>query len=546
MTRSLDRRRFLAGAAGLAGLAAGGSVLAACSSGGGGGSAAPRTDAVKAPTLVPFDGVKPDLAPNADGVPAGFFKYPENPVPFIEHELGTGEPISFLVQGTSFIPKEKNTWLQAVLKATNSDFNLQVIPSIDYEKKFQVTIAGGDLPDVVQVQPVANLPQVLEKEFADLSDYLSGDKIKEYPGLASIQTAAWQIPTLNGRIWGVPHSRPAAGNIISTRGDVLKSFGLDTSSPELSSGADFLELCKTLTDKRRGKYAFGAHPTRFILPGLLEMAGAPNNWSVKDGKFTSVNETEQMKAALEQLVGMWKSGYIHPDSYNTPGMNITWWSGGTTAMYGQSFAGWTTYTRLNPTWDVGVLTLPKWDGGGLANKFKSMAGYYAYAGLKKAEPERIKEILRILDYIAAPFGTKEFLTMNFGVEGVDHTLKGTDPILTKKGSVEQISPLFYCGSQVYQSIYVPGNEEVVKTEHAFLSKVMPAGVNDPALGLYSQASSTKGATAATNLENAMGDIVQGRRSLSDWDSVVKDWRTQAGDAMRADYEKAYAAAQSGS
>jgi len=540
---SLDRRQFLAGVAGLAGA---GIALAGCSSGGGGGAAAPRKDSVAAPAFLAYDKVKPDLAPTKDGVPAAYFRYPAQPAKFLEHEFGTGKPISFLVQGTSFVPKEKNTWLQAVMKAVNSDFNLQVVPSIDYEKKFQVTIAGGELPDVVQIQPVANLPQVLENEFADLSEHLSGDKINEYPGLASIQTSAWQISTLNGRIWGVPHPRPAAGNVVSTRGDLLKTFGIDTPSPELGSGDDFLELCKTLTDKRRGKYALGAHPTRFILPALLEMFGAPNNWTVKDGTFTSANETDEMKQALEQLVAMWKAGYIHPDSYNTPGMNITWWSGGTTALYGQSFSGWSTYARLNPTWDVGVLTLPKWNGGGLANKYRSMAGYYAYAALKKAEPDRIKEILRILDYFAAPFGTQEFLTMNFGVQGVDHALQGTDPVLTKKGSVEQISPLFYCGSQIYQSIYVPGNEALVKEEHAFLSKVMPSGVNDPALGLYSQTQSTKGATAATNLENAMADVVQGRRSLSEWDDIVKTWRTQAGDAMREDYEKAYADRQSGS
>lgn len=537
---TFDRRRFLAGAAGLAGLAA----VAGCGDSGG-NAAAPNKQPVAVPAFVGFDKVKPDLLATPDGVPNAYFRYPAEPVEFVSREVGKGGPITFLVQGTSFVPKEKNAWLRAVIEAVNADLKPQVIPSIDYEKKFQVTIAGGDLPDVIQVQPVANLPLVLEKQFADLSDYLSGDKIKEYPGLASIQTSAWQISTLNGRIWGVPHPRPAAGNIVSTRGDILKSFGIGSASPELSSGEDYLELCKALTDKKRGKYALGAHPSRFILPALLEMTGAPNNWSVKDGKFTSVNETEEMRAALEQLVTMWKNGYIHPDSYSTPGMNITWWSGGVTALYGQSFSGWSTYARLNPTWDVGVLTLPKWDGGGIAGKFRSMAGYYAYAGLKKADPERIKEILRILDYFASPFGTQEFLRMNYGVEGVDYTLRGTDPILTKQGGVEQISPLFYCGSQIYQNIYVPGGEETVKAEHAFLSKVMPGGVKDPSLGLYSMTQSTKGATAATNLENAMGDIIQGRRSLSEWDQVVSTWRKEAGDAMRGDYEKAYADQSSG-
>lgn len=542
---SLSRRRFLAGTAGLAGLAASGAGVAGCASDGGGGAAAPNKKSVPLPTFVPYDQVKPDLAAGPHGVPAGFFHYPADPASFIDHKMGNGGSISFLVQGTSLVPKEKNTWLRAVMKAVNSDFDLQVIPSIDYEKKFQVVIAGGNLPDVIQVQTVANLPQVLEKEFADLSDHLSGDNIKNYPGLASIQAAAWQIPMLNGRIWGVPNPRPAAGFIVSTRGDILREFGIGSASPELGSGADFLELCKNLTDKKRGKYALGALPTAFILPALLEMAGAPNNWTVKGGKFTSVNETDEMKLALEQVTTMWKEGYIHPDSFGTPGNNITWWSGGVTALYGQSFAGWSAYSRLNPTWDLGVLTLPKWDGGGTADKILGMPGYGQYAALKKAEPSRIKEILRVFDFFAAPFGTKEYLSMNFGVEGVDYTLEGTDPVVTKQGSTEQVSPLYYCGSQLFQNIYVPGAEDVVKAEHEYLTKVMPTGVSDPTWGLYSETASTKGATAATNLLNAQGDIIQGRRKLSEWDSLVKTWRKDAGDAMRGDYEKAYASLHPG-
>lgn len=540
MTGSFDRRRFLAGAAGVAG----GVALAGCGAGGD-NAAAPNKKSVPLPTYVPYDKVTPDVPAGPHGVPAGFFRYPADTPSFIDHKLGNGGPISFLVQGTTLAPKKTNKWLQALMKAVNSDFNLSVIPSIDYEDKFQVAIAGGKLQDVLQVQTVANMPQVLEKEFADLSDYLSGDNIKNYPGLASIQTSAWQIPMLNGRIWGVPNPRPAAGNIMSTRGDTLKKFGIDSASPQVSSGADFLELCKHLTDKKRGKYALGAQPNTFILSALLEMAGAPNNWKVSGGNFTSVYETDEMKLALEQITKMWKAGYIHPDSFTTPGQNITWWSGGVTSLYVQSISGWGSYARLNPTWDVGVITLPKWNGGGIANKILGLAGYGQYAGLKKAKPARIKEILRIFDFFAAPFGTKEYLSMNFGVENVDYTLKGTDPVATQLGATEQVSSLYYCGSQIFQNIYVPGFPDVVRAVHAYLTKVMPTGVADPTAGLYSETASTKGATAGTNLNNAQGDIIQGRRKLSDWDGLVKTWRQQAGDKMRGEYEKAYASLHSG-
>lgn len=536
---SLDRRRFLAGAAGVVG----GAALAGCSSGS--SAAAPNKNSVALPKYVAYTDVKPDLPAGPHGVPAGYFHYPANPAPFVKHQLGNGDKISFLVQSTGMTPKNQNAWLQGLIKAVKTDLDVTIIPSADYLNKFQVAIAGGNLQDVVQITTVANMPQVLEKEFADLSDYLSGDNIKNYPGLASIATAAWSIPMLNGRIWGVPQSRSAAGSIVSTRGDTLKKFGINDASPQLKNGNDMIELCKALTDKKRGKFAFGTQPNTFILSAFLEMAGAPNGWRVSNGNFTSSYETDEMKLALEQVTKIWKAGYVHPDSFTTPGQNIVWWSGGITSLYVQSFAGWSSYSRTNPTWDMGVLVLPKWNGGGLADKILGVAGYGQYAGIKKAKPARIKEILRVLDYFAAPFGTQEFLTMNFGAKGVDYTLQGTDPIATEKAATDGGFGLSYCGSQVYQNLYVPGQNQIVKDEHAYLTKLLPTGVSDPSWGLYSETAATKGATAGTTMLNAQGDIIQGRRKLSEWDSLVKTWRQQAGDRMRGEYEKAYGKLHSG-
>ncbi|HVX42738.1 MAG TPA: extracellular solute-binding protein [Mycobacteriales bacterium] len=534
----MNRRQFLIGAGGVAAAAA----IAGCSNRK--SPAAPNKTSVPLPTLVPYTGVKPDLPAGAHGVAAAHFSYPADPPKFIDHPMGAKDPISFLLQGTSLEPKSKNHWLQAIMKDTKADFNISIIASADYVNKFQVAIAGGNLPDVVQITGVPNLPQLLDKEFVDLSDYLSGDKIKEYPGLASIATEAWKIPMLNGRLWGVPNSRPAAGSVISTRGDLLKKFGL-SESPEVNSGAEFMDLCKELSDQKRGVYAFGAQPNTFVLTPLLEMAGAPNQWKVEKGAFVSINETDEMKLALEQVANMWKAGYIHPDSFAQVAQNITWWTAGTTSLYVQSFAGWSSYTKQNPTWNIGVVKAPKWNGGGPADKILGLAGYGDYVSIRKADPSRVKEILRTIDYFAAPFGTQEFLTMNFGVKGTDYTLKGTDPVATERGVAESVSPLYYCGSQIFQDIYVPGFQDLAKTEHKYLTEVMPTGVPNPAWGLYSEAAATKGVAAGSDLADVQAAIIQGRKKLSDWDDAVKTWRQAAGDQMRDEYEKAYHKTHSG-
>jgi putative aldouronate transport system substrate-binding protein len=512
------------------------------------GSASGAASGPLPPARVPFTGVTPDLPAGDHGIPAGFYHYPDNPPTFVKHSLGSGDEIKFLLQqgDAPAAPVNNNKWWQNLNTALNTKLDINSIESASYQQKFQVSIAGGDLPDVVQVVSIADMPNVLDKYFVDLTDYLGGDKIKAYPGLASIPTATWQIPELNGRLWGITQPRPSAGVVASTRGDLLKGFGVSTSSPELSSGQDFLDLCKELTDTKRNRYAIGEQPNSWVLNAVLEMMGAPNLWQEEGGKFTSINESDQMKDALTQVAAMWKAGYIHPDSFATPGSNYVWWSGGITSIYFQAFTGWSSYAILNPSWDIGVLTAPKWDGGGIADKILGVAGYGAYVAIKKAKDDRVKEILNVLDYIASPFGTKEFLDVNFGAEGVDYTLDGADPVATKTGASDHMYHIQYCGAQARVNLYVPGNQDLVKAQHDYLSKVLPTGVSDPTWGLYSPTLSSKGATADKTLLDFKGDIIQGRKSISDYDGALKAWVSAAGDDERKEYEEAYAKAHGGS
>src|SRR5689334_4051132 len=80
----LDRRTFVTRTGLLALGAVGASLLDACapaapSTPSSGGAAAPAAGgAVKLPTYIPFEGPKPDLAGNAQGLDPAFFKFPSD------------------------------------------------------------------------------------------------------------------------------------------------------------------------------------------------------------------------------------------------------------------------------------------------------------------------------------------------------------------------------------------------------------------------------------------------------------------------------------
>lgn len=53
-------------------------------------------------------------------------------------------------------------------------------------------------------QGIPNIGPMLESQFTDLTDYLSGDAVLEYPNLAALTPGSWRTAVVNGKIWGAP------------------------------------------------------------------------------------------------------------------------------------------------------------------------------------------------------------------------------------------------------------------------------------------------------------------------------------------------------
>jgi putative aldouronate transport system substrate-binding protein len=148
-----------------------------------------------------------------------------------------------------------------------------------------------------------------------------------------------------------------------------------------------------------------------------------------------------------------------------------------------------------------------------------------------------------MNALAAPFGTDGYLLRKYGVEGADHTMQGPDPILTPQGQAEVTLPTIFA-TDAPQALYYPSKPEIVSTQYAFQKAAVPVLLPNPAEALYSTTNATKSGLLQTALDDTRKGIMQGRVPLSDWDGVMKQWRKDAGDQIRAEYEKAWEEAQS--
>ncbi|MGD7706053.1 extracellular solute-binding protein [Microlunatus sp. Y2014] len=536
-------RRGLIGS-GLA-LAAGATALAGCNpDGGGGGGTGGSGEAGSGalPNHIPFEGVTPDIPAGENGIPAAYLQYPANPVSTGITPLATSDPVSMLLVGSPPpVAEDKNSWYKLLTEAIGTQFEFTWGSWGEYTDKYQVTIASGDVPDMVMMQTVAQFPQLLDTVFTDLTDFLGGDAIADYPGLAAFPTPSWEATQLNGRLWGIPQPRPPAGRVLSIRNDLAEQAGVGA-NPTVSNGEEFIALMTELTNAGQKKWAMGADPQQWLLPMLATMTGAPNQFAESDGVFTYWWETPEFKLALEQAVKIWNDGLLHPQSATEGSANLEWWSSGATTLYSQAFTGWASYAPDYPDWDLGAVILPKWDGGGPAGIHLSDAAYSSWVGIAKQDSDdKVRELLAVADYLASPFGTKEFVDINYGIEGTHHTLEGTDPIPNGEATKqEQNRSLRYVGDPYLSVLYVPGQQDVVKDMHAYLTEVMPGGVADASTGLYSETSVTEGSAGRRKMADLLLGIIVGRNDLSEFDGELKNYQESVGKKINEELAEAKA------
>ncbi|MDE3077446.1 MAG: extracellular solute-binding protein, partial [Chloroflexota bacterium] len=564
LRREVSRRGFLrASAAGALASVSLPLLLEACGGAAAGptsssGSSAPAKSAGGAagkqplPAYIPFKNpLKPDFHSDDPRYDDGYNNFPANPFKAVAKSPGSGGTINVLI--AAYYPaataRDQNPAWKEVEKQLNATVHMNAIPRVDYNAKLAAAMAGNDLPDIMHLPlgyaSAPNLPDFFRAKGADLAPYLAGAAAKDYPNLAAIPTYAWKnsISAIDGKLYLIPIQRylPLAasqGGYLFKNTDVWdKVIGAGT---EPKDAADLKKMMQQLN--RPGQSAYGATSrNRFGLSGFLQMFGAPNNWELdKSGKLVKDWETDQFKAAVSYVRDLWASGVIWADA---PSNNDS-----RTNFVAKKFVlsmegygnGWNDFWRRGlkqkPAVHFAFMKPFAAQSGQKVTTFLS-GGFIAMNVLKQAPPERIKELLRIIDWLAAPFGSQEDLLMSYGIKDIDYQLdaKG-NPIPTKRGNSDAgyVPWRYICQHpQVSYQADIPGYAKASwDAEH----EIIPNGVEDPTNGFY--APTQYGATSFTasqKVNDGLNAIILGRQPLSDLDHLVKDWQNAVGNRIRKEY-----------
>jgi putative aldouronate transport system substrate-binding protein len=548
----LSRRGLIRSAATVAGVAVAGPVLAGCESSNSNGPGTTGKDELSkvVPNYIPSTAVTADIPSviGANGAVSdpGFLAYPANPVKTVAAVPGKGGTYTTMTPLWGAIPPSSgNGYYDAVNKALGATLKIQPADGNNYGDLLPALFASDKLPDWLQIPgwntSKLDFGQAVGAKFADLSPYLAGDKAKDYPNLANVATGAWNCGVWNGKLYGIPvyPSGATFNGAYFYRADIFDKHGIKPG--DIKTADDLTALGAQLTSQSAGVWAFddmfgtGA-------AYACQLFHFPKFWGIdSNGKLIHKYEHPGMVAALEWHAKLVKAGFVHPDAVAANNQNgkQRFWSGksaicsdGTGAWNGDDAksgsAANPAYRRMAFSWltsDASVKPSVELGNG---------AGMFSYLN-KKLSADQIRECLAIANYLAAPYGSAEWLLVNFGAAGAEYNMTGGNPVLTETGSKEVATTFQFLAGPPSPVSVSSGYVQVAKDYCAWQAEAVKSAVK-PAFYGMNVTEPSQYSSIGQAVDDTIADVKVGRKPISAYTDAVKTWQTQGGNALRDFYQ----------
>ncbi|MFD5310766.1 extracellular solute-binding protein [Streptomyces ardesiacus] len=542
-----SRRSFLASTAVATAAVAGGLPLLSACGGSDGGSRDGTTsgkDAKKIlPAYVASNVVTPDI-PSKNGSAVGFtgkldLAGLKTSVP---EKLGKGGEVTVMSPFWGSPPKEDNAYYRAMNELIGVDVVWQNQDGNTYDQKLGAVLASSEVPDVVVVpgwNMTGKIPSAIIGKFADLGPYLSGDAVKEYPNLAAIPTDAWQRSLFGGKLRGLPMPSSYVPAIVPFyRQDIFEKEGYEVPR----SCDEFMALAKEATNARAKRWAcLDMKWTAFNAFGVLSGNEKSLGWNEVDGKLVYRIETDEYLEALEWTRKLFAAGVVHPDAKlgksnaADPGPKF---AAGEFLIYNQDMSQWWSRTAeqavQNPEFKIWGMDLFGHDGGAPTLWAQNPASIFAFVN-KKASEAVIRDVLAVANVTAAPYGTKEYMATNYGVEGTHYTVKDGVPTKTDQGNIDVMNAYVMVASPA-ATIAHPDFPAVAKGQVEWQQR-MGAVTKKPAFYGMQITEPARWTNLSNDFEQLEDDVVRGRKKIGDVQQAVSDWKSKGGDKLRDWYRK---------
>lgn len=498
-----------------------------------------------------------DVVPSGiEGVPDVYLKFPEPQVTYDGVPGRGGTVRAFTISySPPPTPRDDNAYWQELERRLGVTWEIDITPQPNYGEKSAVYLAGGDIPDLFYINPGQNASQqyqaMAQGAFLDLTPYVTGDALQQFQNLKNFPQYMWDNLKFQGKTLGIPRPAGRAAGQPFYRVDWAEAVGIDPSDPE-----QLMQMLAAFTSgdpngdgsaNTWGQGRFNSGWWVFDNRITQQAVKAPNNWRLSDdGSLTYVIETDEFRQALEMQIRMFQDGAYHPDAASMTfsdsqnafiagdvGLHYE----GTTSFFGIGNVGYR-QQQANPNARITNVPIVAVDGGpGVTHNGTGTFGMVGIPASLGGDEERVLELLHILDYLAAPFGSEEALFLGSGIEGIHWEYNDAGAPVVNDRQREERSDLVYlmAGTEV---LFYPDEPEVGLQVQDVLKQSVEVGIEDPTLVLYSQANIDQGPILNQMGMDLITPIVTGRGSIDDLQAAIDQWKSQGGDQIRNEFQEA--------
>lgn len=440
-------------------------------------------------------------------------------------------------------PKPDNASLKILQEYTNTILDIVWAPSSVMPEKINTSIASGDLPMIIM--NLNNKGDVMVNAIRSGMFWEVGPYIKDYPNLNKFNKQVLETTSIDGKIYGLPRWRYLVEDGFVYRKDwldvlnmklpttidemynVIKAFG--TQDPDKNGQADTMGIVE-YADIR----GFRA---------LSSWFGAPNEWDMKDGKFTSAVMTSEYLDTMKFLKKLYDEKLLNQDfaiinrnqrddyiNKGRAGFEITGIDQG--ERYGD-------LVKVNPKAVIGIDSRIK---GPKGDRQSTSKGYNGVFFFPKSSVKTEAELKRILAFFDKMGDEKMQILFQYGIEGKHYTSQNGKISVTK----EQNDLFMKEGYELSDEMVINYKDKITTLPEGLKGKWMSENIKNESIGVFNPAAAflsdtyaKKGSELDTIIKDARTKFIMGKIDEAGWKQELDKWLKTGGDAMTKEYNEQY-------
>ncbi|TXK75873.1 extracellular solute-binding protein [Paenibacillus sp. N3.4] len=428
-------------------------------------------------------------------------------------------------------PGPDNVIVKEIEKRTNTELNITWVSPNNYNDKVNVTLASGDIPDLVLITDWVNNTafrnMIGQGAFWDITSL-----IEKEPNLKSLPADVWTNTKMqDGKTYGIPRVRPVEGGMIPViRKDWLDKLGL----PVPGTPDEIYNTLKAFKEKDPG----GVGKDNVIpLVGTVQSNGMDqltwitnlftknNNYKEVSGKLVWDNFMPEYRDALLYLNKLYTEKLMAADfavMKQTQAADLI--KAGKAGLHvgtvESSWAGVEELRKTNPQADL-LPFIPKGkDGNGFTTRDSGSFGFFVIP--KKVSADKVKKLLDFMDYGTSPEGSD---LANYGFKDVHFTEKDGFKFATEQAKkdivAQQAFGQIFLKYDKYLRAYRGGmTKEVFDRNVKIIDSAAQASAPDFTTGLYSETKNKIISDISKNLTDLKIQIIMGRKPIAEWDKAI--------------------------